>query len=77
MSDILPAISNHEAMRCLTEERHKLLARSRDLVKQRRLIQAELDQIQARVDQIEEGIGILYDHDNPPPIPRGQNRRTL
>lgn len=76
MSDILPSISNHEAMRCLTEERHRLLARSRELVTQRRLIQAELDQITQRVGEIEEGIGILYDHENPPPVPRNQRRNT-
>ncbi len=76
MSDILPSISNHEAMRCLTEERHRLLARSRELVTQRRLIQTELDQIAQRVGEIEEGIDILYDHDNPPPIPRNQRRNT-
>lgn len=76
MSDILPSISNHEAMRFLIEERHRLLARSRELGAQRRLIQTELDQITQRVGEIEEGIGILYDHDNPPPIPRNQRRST-
>lgn len=65
-NNILPEISNAEALQLLADERRQLIVR-RELAKQAaRRAARELEQVTERLRQVEEGIEILYDAENPP-----------